>query len=279
MNNRRTTAKRLANAPLVLVLCQTRFAAALDLANHLPQLQAVFRKLGFPRFEESRMQPLTVVAAGGGVLPSPLSAHVDVRWTFSSVDRGQAIVLSPTFVTLVVTRYTVFERFEEVFRVILQALQDTGVLSLVTRIGFRSVDLVRPRITETLDQYLVPSLCGFVFDPSLMAEGADRTFLVNSVVIRNERRIVLRSGRLQEGHTLPPDIQTDVVISHVQIDPTERAVALDIDAFEEFSALPFDVGQIQAVAYSLHEDASVTFRCAVMPHALTVWGPEEVLAV
>jgi uncharacterized protein (TIGR04255 family) len=270
---RRITVRKLEHAPLVQTLAQVRFAAVLDMADRVPALQREFKTIGFPRYQETQFPQLVLLKEGQ---PQVQFAK---HWQFLSADRSSALVLSTDFVTLVSSAYSTFEQFLVPLCTAAAHLSTIGSVELMDRVGLRYIDLIRPRAGETIAAYVQPQLLGLSED-SLKAHGAHRTNVGSETQFTTRYgTLVVKLRQLAAGTYLPPDLNSELLTSRVDIAPEESGFALDCDHFREGLGTGFDSSELEKLLWNLHDVVVDAFKAAVTTHALTVWGPEREVAL
>jgi len=233
----------------------------MDLEEKLPAFRKACEDLGYPVFRLGRIRTVNV----GGVGPSDT---VDaVRWDF--LDRSQRwnIILAPEFLMLQTTEYPVFEEFLERWRLVLEAANCLEI-PVVERLGLRYVDLIQPKATERVSDYLVPELSGYEPQPGT---GLERSYHTAAMVLRSTHGQML--VRVSPARTpIPPDLDGIHLKGFRQ--PTDGAVFVDFDhSTSEISA--FHPDAIVASTDGLHDAADTLFREVTTEHAMEAWGRRE----
>ena len=265
----RASVRRLKNAPLLVVLCQVRFAEVLDLHERMPALQREFTALGFPRFAEKQFPNVIVVQDG------PPQVQLAKQWHFQTGDRTSTIVLTTGFLTFLTSSYHTFERLLETVLASVIQLKSIGRIELIDRIGLRYVDLIRPKSGESIGQYVHPVMLGLPAE-NLINASADRVSVVTDSRFRTPAgTLVVRLRQLQLGSILPPDLDPSLLKWPVAILPDESAFALDCDHYRDELNTPPDTAEVERLLWALHAGCTSAFAAAVTPHAMHVWGPTE----
>ena len=266
---RRTSVRKLQNAPLVQALVQIRFAAVLDMADRVPALQREFKSLGFPRYQETQFPQIVIVQEG---VPQVQFAK---QWQFLAADRQSAIVLATDFVTFAInSSYATFERFLDPLLAVLKHLSTVGAVELMDRLGLRYVDLIRPRKEESVSDYVQPHLLG-LSESSLAPHSAKRTSVSSETQFATKSgTLVIRFRQLPPGAILPPDLNASLLANDVVVESGRPAFALDCDHFREGLNGSLDVEKVEKMLWELHDAVGDAFHAAITPHALKAWGPE-----
>lgn len=253
----------LSKAPLVLVLAQVRFSPLMAMGDYISKIQDALRRSGYPINNTTQVQEISF-----GVQAAPKSS-VTWRWEFLSKERTYSVVVNQGFVVVQTSAYTDFDEFHE--RVVQAAEIISNVVGglLVTRVGLRYVDLIRPREQDTWDQYVQAGLRGFTgkhyVDPPLQLHQVSGATAVGQMHVR---LIQNRNGAF-----LPPDLETDTLAFKIQpeIKHGELLTILDMDHFTEVS-VDFDRTLVRQRLWQLKNVAHKTFmEELVTPHALKVW--------
>src|SRR5258705_10846711 len=100
-------ALHLSKSPLVIVLSQVRISPILGMEKFLPAIQEQLRRTGYPKFRTSVTQEI--------LLAPELKTVSSVRWLFSDREEKTTAVIAPNFITLLTSRYEVFEKFADAF--------------------------------------------------------------------------------------------------------------------------------------------------------------------
>jgi uncharacterized protein (TIGR04255 family) len=266
----RARVKRLSNAPLILSLCQVRFATILDLSEHIPALQREFKALGYLRFEETQLPAIRIVPQGAPQI------QLLKRWQFLTSDRDAAIVLTTDFVSVITSTYHTFERLLAHIITAVGHLKTTAGIELVDRVGLRYVDLIRPRDDEAISDYVHESLLGLPLT-ALRDIGAARTSVSSETQFSTQvgGTLVVRLRQLEAGAVVPPDLDASLLKPRVSLQQGESAFALDCDHYCADLNKSVDLADLEGMLWSLHSGVHAAFSAAVTPHALEVWGPVE----
>lgn len=257
---------RLARSPLVLVLAQVRILPVLKMEEFLPSLQESLRHRGLPKFSESVSQ--------GIVFGPDIKTRTERRWLFSSRDGKETAVVGESFVSLMTSRYEVFEAFVERLRLLLEVVHGAAQPSGTERLGLRYVDLIRPAADESLDQYLVGGLLGL---PAESLGARRQTFRFESLAATPIGQLRVGLWQASDGAVLPPDLPPGDVRLDVEVAAGETVTLLDIDSFAA-QEQDFEPARLCDGMWGLHEFADRAFRAAVTPLALERWGATEGVA-
>ena len=254
---------RLTRSPLVLVLAQVRILPVLKMDEFVPSLQESLRHQGLPKFSESVSQ--------GIVFGPDIKTRTERRWLFSSRDATDTAVVAESFISLMTSRYELFEAFIERLRLVLETVGVAAQPGGAERLGLRYVDLIRPAAGESLGEYLDGGLLG------LRSErlGVQRqTFRFESVSSTPVGQLRLRLWQTSDGTVLPPDLPPGDVRLSLEAPAGETVTLLDIDSLTT-KEQDFQPASLCDEMWRLHEYADRAFQAAVTPTALERWGAVE----
>jgi uncharacterized protein (TIGR04255 family) len=260
---------KLKNAPLVHVLAQVKFAPFLPMGEAIPSIQNGLKKLGFPRFDKSQVQTLTITPPG-----PPRIEHAD-RWDFLNREKQTGVVLTSSFVVLQTSQYETFSVFGRLLREVLRTLGEEAEIEIVERIGVRYVDLIKPLSGEVYTKYLQPGLAGFPFeglnDPLLSRSFSNIQSMAETT---DKRKIVVRCFPTNTGEFLPPDLNPTGLTYSVDLNAGQMAAILDFDHYADVD-IDFDADDLVKRIDNLHKVANSAFRVARSKHAHKIWSGEE----
>lgn len=267
-----TPAQKLAASPLILVLAQVRFTQILSMETHVPAIQDRLRKLGYVRYQPSTMTELHLDADA-----MSLRRDQRPRWDFLDRERRKGVVLADSFVVLHTNQYSTYEAFLPDFVDVLKVLYEIAQPALAARVGLRYVDVVRPRQSEVMQDYVSAGLMAFDLGMLLPADSIQRTSSrVESVAETKTGTLSVRSTIRSDGQYLPPDLAPPVLSydDYIAPSPGQTIGVLDIDHANTIE-LDFDVEQLESVLVDLHDATDLAFRAAATPFALMAWGNPE----
>jgi uncharacterized protein (TIGR04255 family) len=264
------SATKLANAPLVHVLAQVRYAPVLTISKSIPAIQEKLKGIGFPRFEKGEVQ--NVVLKQG----SPPQVDRSERWDFLSRDKTLGVVLTPSFVLLQTTAYDTFNKFADILLKVFEIVASEVQIDIVERLGIRYIDVVRLQKNESFSDYLQPGLVGFPF-----SEVNDDSFrsaviaTVQSVAVANipqsNSTLNVKCSQVGDGTFLPADIGQSGLKYEMSLDPQEVVIILDFDHFKTVDD-DFAPQALVAEFDRLHRIANMAFRAALKRFAYEKWG-------
>lgn len=263
--HRKIKALKLANPPLVVVICQVRISPVLKMSQYIPSIQEELRLNGFPRFAMREQRELTI--------GPEVKLQTTPIWRFADKDNTSAIVIGSDFAALETNRYSCFEDFCKSFEMSLDVLSRIVKLGLWNRLGLRYVNAVLPRSRERLDEYLRSALLGLdpddlgVEHPLVQFEFRAKTSFGN---------LAVRLHQNDAGNILPPDGSgSELDLGGLpKRERGEVVTLLDIDHYSEQGG-NFDAAQLIQGMWQLHEHCEGAFRYSVTQSALKNWGRED----
>lgn len=207
----------LAAQPLIVTLAQVRFEQHPEVAEPgvAAALQAPMAGLGLPVAAQVNQQQFLV--AGNAPGPEAFSQQTAAGWQFKSPDGSTAVTVMADQATLETRQYAGWEVFNRAWEQVLQSVQDAVSPQLVTRLGLRYVNRVRPLKVRTAagwrDQDLV-----------------DHAFLGPAAGSKLSGFITAAEGRATMSF---PD-GVDALVHHGVLTEDESQVfVLDIDCFRQ----------------------------------------------
>ncbi len=260
--------RRMTQAPVYFAIMQARFNPILALDSYAPQIQEQLRKHGFPDVQKGALATVNLNLAApteGGTPQVPMSQTT--RYTFCNMDRTAGFVLDQGALSFQTTEYDVFDSFSTQFRMGLKAVHDAVELSYTDRIGFRYLDAVFPKASETLADYLSPSLLGLTerLDGSVIYSFAETKLRAADISVL--ARVIIQDGDVG----FPPDLLPNILImaKRFQVLRGYHAV-LDTDGSFE-GREPFELERISNRLEAIHDEIGKAFRATVTPNAVKVW--------
>ncbi len=264
--NRSHPPLKLHKSPLVMVLAQVRISYVAKMGDYIEDVQERLRRRGFPRFEEGRAHEILLRP---GLQPE-ISEHP--RWEFQNKERSAGIIVMQNAVVLHTNGYDTFDQFAKSLRLALDVVGDAAKPALVERIGLRYVDLIRPAPGESWTAYLNQGLHGLSPQAVGMTEALQRHETVGSTRVG---QLIVRCLQSIDGSFLPADLAPSTLdYSNIAVPTGELVTLLDLDHFSQ-TTRDFDVDQVMAAMWDLHESLDVSFRDAVTEHALKHWEAQS----
>jgi uncharacterized protein (TIGR04255 family) len=263
-NTRNCPSLPLSKKPLALVLIQARFSPIPNLEKNLPEIQDVFRRVGFPLFDRLQAQAWELRQEG----PSQTAI---IQWRFTKADRKTSIILDPNQILLQTSLYSSFEEFVADFLAILTPLMQATEhddFGLIQRLGLRYVDQVVPQgDADTVDSYLRPELRGMEA-PLFSTEGKRYTIaMVGKTDLGSGKKgnFMLRVIRGEKGIDLPPDVMALAPLREKEIPPESDRALIDMDhAWDDNSGVKYEGAEIERIFFRLHDNIINALHGAVV---------------
>jgi uncharacterized protein (TIGR04255 family) len=253
----------LLHSPLVLVIAQVRISTVLQMSEYVPQIQERLRREAFPVFRTSQTQEIVFGP------DKPVMSRRE-RWLFSNKEMQRTVILTPNFVALAASVYTVFDDFAETLRTVLSVVGSATQVALSERLGLRYVNVIRLAEGESFSQYLHAGLGGV--PPSDL--GANT--VLQQVQIHADTgmgTLAVRLWQKDDGTFMPPDLKDEVVKATITLSSKETVTVLDIDHISVRSR-DFDADHLVEDMWQLHDGSDRAFRAIATDFARTRWGAE-----
>lgn len=253
---------KLPQSPLIFVLAQVKMTPVLGIDSKIPMLQEAFRKQGYPRLAERRID--TTVR---GTDSQTVQQDTRRQWEFIDKEKTASLLVDAEGLNYQVTRYDVFETFMKAMESALRIFVDCVQPNLVTRLGLRFVDLVIPSGGKEIRSYFNNSLRGFAID----AADERKAFFSESVHITGpEKLFVHRYVEAKSGFAFPPDLLPVQLAFPINLQQNSPFGLLDMDHMlnREFD---FSVDEIIPGFRDLHKHQTKAFRASVTDEALEEW--------
>ena len=259
---RATPPLQLPHSPLIFVLAQVKISPVMAIEDRIPELQELFRKRGYPRLSQRKIE-VSAHGPDGQVEPQKTLR----QWEFINKEGTASLLIDENGLTYQMARYEVFETLIESMRTALEIFTKQVEPDLLQRVGLRYVDLVVPTEGKAIHSYFAESLRGF----SISAEEDREAFFCESVSrTGKDSRFVHRYVEANRGFGFPPDLLP--VSLELRRDPGMKSPfgLLDLDhhiTVEE----DFSVDSAIAHFEFLHHHQTLAFKASVTPAALEEW--------
>lgn len=242
-------------SPLVLALCQVRFASVLSVAD--PTFVAPFQRALLDRYPMTKPQEqvdIEVNIVEGE--PQVIRGSPFRTWRFTDTEDNWAAILTHDFLALETRRYEHFEDFIGQLRFLLEALIEHIKPAIGTRLGLRYINEIR---SDNCDWSTIikRNLLG-----PLAIEGISQSVeqAVQELLLRfpKDQGVNIRHGHLPQGTTVQPHLGDQV--------STRPFYLLDYDVFQEFTPpniLRMNADDICALVAEYHETIYQLFRWSV----------------
>lgn len=258
------TRPKLEYSPLILVLCEVRFAPVLAIEKFIPEMQEQLRLRGFPGFKASSLQQIHLSSQGPSFLEIP-------RWVFTSKDETQILTLTTESVSLQVTRYDDFEAFLEVLHVAVDVIESIVKPMFAGRVGLRYVDAIA-KIGSKGSEYFDAAVLSF--EPSDL--GVISLLSSQQVLARTDvGQLIIRMTQVENATLLPPDLQSPELDSLSTVESGVHAI-LDIDSSDDRQS-DFTFSSLEERLWTVHVPAISAFWSSITPYAKTKWGMTEIM--
>jgi uncharacterized protein (TIGR04255 family) len=258
--------KKMKNAPIYYSLAQVRFNRLAAIADFVPKIQDSLRRAGFPDYQSVET---THVIFG---VPQGAKPTVITRYLFLNEKQTAGFILDESWLSFQTADYDTFEPFLTTFLNGLSVIhREAGGLSYSERVGLRVLDAIVPTGSESVYEYLHPSVIGlagrFQNRDLVHSISETRTTLEDRVLVS---RVVIHK-QSTEGPAFPEDLQP------TPLKPMEKFAKLsgtygilDTDGWVERRET-FNLAGIEKILRACHADVGDSFDLTVTPYALKVW--------
>ncbi len=256
------------HSPLVLALCQVRFAPVLGLGD--PTFVAHFQcaiQEQYPLVAQDEVG-LQVSLAGGG-LDLQHDLQRQRRWQFTDPTETWTVVLAPNFLALETREYRHFTEFLERLGEVIDALIEHVRPTFGLRLGLRYINEIRPQRSLTWSEVIRPELLG-VLSESPFSERVVQMTQQIALRYEGDQGITLQHGLLPRGTTVRPRGEEPA--------SEESFYLLDIDAYRTFpptAPLPMDRQEICAHVEAFNRAVYRVFRWSVTDRYIETLGVRE----
>jgi uncharacterized protein (TIGR04255 family) len=230
----------------------------------IPSMQESFRKSGFPRLSHRKIETATQSQDG--------KTEIEIRkqWEFSDKESSSSIIVDTDFLVYQVTHYSQFENYIDTLKQVLEIFCYHAEPSLISRIGLRYIDLVKPTEEKSLESYFSNSLRGFKVKhadsrEALMTESVSKT--------GENSKFIHRYVEAQKGLGFPPDLLPLNLKFNRELRMDNEFGMLDMDHFVTLNE-EFDIPATIEHLWKLHEYQTDAFTASVTEEALMEWRKE-----
>jgi len=252
----------LTHPPILLALVQVRISPILQMEAFIPKIQEELRSNGFPQFKKITQGALIAAPGAPNLMQNPL-----FFWEFASKNERRNIVVGTESIAFTVTDYSTFEDFQEGIAVALSTIHEIVTIPLVTRVGFRFVNVITAAPGKSLGAYVRPELLGL----PLTDRAVQRIGNGSQLVCRSGSGFfILRSSCAERGPVLSPDVQLFSLKTDRPSVMDEEFCVLDLDHYIERNA-DFNTKEVLKDLSGLHDLLENTFLTAVTKEALEEW--------
>ena len=254
---------RLANAPVVYVLCQIRFSSIEKMADYVPTIQEALRPQ-YPNFEREQIGGVSLASNA-----QPVFVQNETRWRFETRDNQTGFILSTNQLIAHTTNYVDSDDFRGRIVFGFKTIHEIAKLGFVQRIGLRYVDLITASDDDTIEDYVHPSLLGFrPRVPGLTPDDSQQYLRTHSAI---GGTLLVKISRARHGGELPADLLPTTLALKRRPNPDQESIFLDWDHYIEQLNLDPDPKILATTLRDLKEPIATIFKEAITEHAVQVW--------
>ncbi|MXY91015.1 MAG: TIGR04255 family protein [Gammaproteobacteria bacterium] len=252
---------RLANSPLVLVLCQVRISSVQNISKYIPEIQDHLRKNGFPVDVSGEVVEVTLQSDG------PVQQRKQTHWEFRTLEEDWSIIVGKSAIVVQTTAYSDFQRFLNVLSTALNAVNAIVGSLVIERVGLRYVDAIRPQDGESWKKYVKSDYHGL---ENKLADAEEPVVYMQTVSKTGQNQhMIVRLAQNREGAILPSDLSLHPRLK-IQAEENELVTLLDMDHYRE-DRKPLSVDNVIETGWDLHDGLDIVFRDTVTEFALEAW--------
>ncbi len=247
-------------------LAQVQFNPIAQMADYVAQVQERLRLSGFPDFRAEEQLGLTIRRLDESQPDVQHQKHM--RWSFTNAQRTEGYFLFSNALVFHTTRYDTFSDFLKKTITGLSLIHEVVELAYVERIGLRYLDAIAPLASDTLQQYINPSLLGFSTD----LEGHLSHSFTETVTDFEGGKLVARAVITEGGLALSPDLaplQLELETRFTEIN--SRNAVLDTDYFVVNRSDSFEIKKIEDQLLKSHDIITNAFKISVTSYAVSRW--------
>jgi len=253
-------------APVFYTLAQVQFNPIVQMSDYVARLQERLRRGGFPDFQAENQFELTIRRLDEAQPNFQPTQHV--RWSFTNTQRTEGYLLLSNALVFHTTTYDTFADFLQKTISGLNLVHEIVELAYVEKIGLRYLDAVMPMDSDTLQQYLNPSLLGF----SANLEGRLSHSFTETVTVIEDGNLVARAVITDGTLALSPDL----IPLQLELQPRFTAIngrnaVLDTDYFV-VERNSFDLKEIEDQLLKAHAIITNAFKVSVTDYAREKWA-------
>jgi len=262
----KTAAPKMSLAPVFYTLAQVQFNPIVQMSDYVARLQERLRRGGFPDFQAENQFELTIRRLDEAQPNFQPTQHV--RWSFTNTQRTEGYLLLSNALVFHTTTYDTFADFLQKTISGLNLVHEIVELAYVEKIGLRYLDAVMPMDSDTLQQYLNPSLLGF----SANLEGRLSHSFTETVTVIEDGNLVARAVITDGTLALSPDL----IPLQLELQPRFTAIngrnaVLDTDYFV-VERNSFDLKEIEDQLLKAHAIITNAFKVSVTDYAREKWA-------
>ena len=254
---------QLRKSPLVLVLCQVRIAAIRNIAKYIPEIQDQLRREDFPVDVSGEVRELVAVQGEGSA-----RERRRMHWEFRTLEEEWSIIVGESAVVLQTTTYSNFDEFLRTLSLAMDVTNKVVGNLVVERIGFRYIDVIKPRPDESWKDYVQPGYHGQ--ENEIIRPDHSVLFIQTKANTGPGQRMIGRLTQNRDGMLLPQDLVPHHPVLQIQAEPEQLLTLLDFDHYRK-ERQPFEDEKLTNIAWELHDTLDMLFRDMVTKHALEAW--------
>lgn len=238
-----TDFRKLNKQPLQLVLLEVRFSNIMDVSKYIPAFQDNIRK-AYPITGEP------MISQSFRVSGQSLEVKNSQEWAFASKNRKSAVSIGESRFVLYTTEYPRFEGFADWVKDALNVVKEVMCPSLISRIGMRYCDLVKPEGNEELDKLVRKEMLP---DLALNQFGHFVSHTTETVLENNDGTLIVKTLSGRNNLVLSPDFGSLPVKIEQDNEASLRAI-LDFDHFwqDNENQMDFDVEAVAQKMSAMH---------------------------
>lgn len=259
---------KMSHAPVFYTVAQVKFNPIAQMSDYVPPLQERLRKSGFPDFRAENQIELTFRRMDE--LEPDVQSQKNMRWLFTDAQRTEGYILFSSALVFHTTAYNVFSDFLEKTLNGIKLVHEIVELAYIERIGLRYLDAVVPTESETLQNYLNPSLMGL----SMTLDGNLRHSFTETVTDVEGGTSVTRAMITDGLLALPPDLAS--LKLQLNINPRFEEIkglhtVLDTDYFIN-KRNTFNIQEIKNQLLISHKIIDTAFKASATDYAREKWA-------
>jgi len=259
---------KLTHAPVFYTLAAVQFNPVAQMPSYVAPLQERLRRSGFPDFAKDNQVGVTVQRLKD--LRLNIQKEEEMRWIFTNAEQMECYVLLSDTLVFQTTTYDNFKEFLQKVLFGLQLVHEIVELAYVERVGLRYLNAIAPMGNDTIEQYLNPSLQGFL----PLEDASLQHSLTETVSSVKQGTLLTRAITAENGLIIPPDL----LPLRLKLQPRfeeicGRITSLDTDySVTNTKRSSFDVETVERQLLVAKEVISNTFKASVTDHAIERWA-------
>jgi uncharacterized protein (TIGR04255 family) len=242
--------KKLNNQPLQIVLLEVRFSTVMDIAKYIPAFQDKIRK-------EYPISGEPLVDQSVHINGQNIEVRNSQQWAFVSKNRKSAVTLADSRFVYFTAEYPRFEGFSKQVESALQVVSEVISPSLISRIGMRFCDLVKPTKDENIEQLISKDL---LYDKVLDRCGKVATHTTETILQNDFGILLIKTMTGINKAVLPPDFGRLPVVIEEDKESSIRTI-LDFDHYwhDDTNQMDFDIYAVKQKMEEMHNPLREAF--------------------